>query len=93
MKRPVISYSKKFLPLGSRRITMPDGTRAWIIGGRVFPGKRDYFEMLSARAQRKQGDPDPLDKFLKLEDVLSTTAAAITETPENLKKCEYAEIE
>ncbi len=39
----------KFLPLGSRRVTLPDGTRAWLINGRTFPSKRDYFDWLEAQ--------------------------------------------
>ena len=42
-------YPKKFLPLGSRRVTLSDGTRAWLIQGKAFPSKRAYFEWREAQ--------------------------------------------
>lgn len=49
MKHQHAVLPKKFLPRGSRRITLPDGTRAWLIGGMTFPSKRAYFEWREAQ--------------------------------------------
>ena len=56
-------YPKKFLPLGSRRVTLSDGTRAWLIQGKAFPSKRAYFEWREAQ----RNISDLIDKGLTPE--------------------------
>ena len=41
--------SKKFLPKDAHRVTLPDGRRAWIIGGKQFASKREYLDSLKSK--------------------------------------------
>lgn len=51
-KKPHYSFSKKYLPEGSHRVTKEDGTRVLIVQGREYLHKRDYFEKLSAAVEK-----------------------------------------
>lgn len=46
--RPTV-LPKKFLPRGAYRTTLDDGRRVWVIGGKIFPTKRAYFEWVNAQ--------------------------------------------
>lgn len=39
------------LPAGAHRTTNAAGKRVWVISGREYASRRDYFEQLRARAQ------------------------------------------
>jgi len=38
------AISKKSMPADARRVTNSDGKRVWIIGGKEYPTKREYFD-------------------------------------------------
>ncbi len=49
MKHQHTVLPKKFLPRGAYRTTLDDGRRVWVIGGKIFPSKRAYFEWVEAQ--------------------------------------------
>ena len=55
-KNPRIIYPTRFLPRGSRRITNASNERVWVIQGREYHTKSEYFthrEKMRAAAAEK----------------------------------------
>ena len=57
MKKQNFVFSKKFMPPNAQRVTKADGRRVWIINGKEFANKREYFVWLSQRSQPEPEKP------------------------------------
>jgi len=57
MKKQNIVFSKKLMPPNAQRVTKAGGRRVWIINGKEFASKRDYFVWLSQRSQPEPEKP------------------------------------
>jgi hypothetical protein len=44
--------STKSLPKDARRVTLPDGRRAWIIAGKEYASKREYLDSLKSEKDK-----------------------------------------
>ncbi len=79
------SIPKKILPADAVRITKEDKTRVWLIGGREFDSKADYFQYLvdkalAAKAEVKStvSDEEPFSVYPTGADASGGTADGFT---------------
>ncbi len=82
-KHKNFSFSKSLLPAGSQRITKAGGARVWLIQGKEYASKREYFMWLSL--QRHSQANQSSEAVVKLCEC--TEPKPIEITPEWCETC------
>ena len=64
------TITKKILPPTALRVTKIDGSRVWLIGGKEYLSKREWFEHLLSLQKRAKdlAEKEKQKKALKAED-------------------------